>query len=129
MFSLLLLTLLYEHHLKQLSYFVSGQNVIQSPPELTVNEGMEVALSCHADVAVASMAWYIQKPGQTPQYLLQGFTREDDLPDYWKGRLAAKTFPLNITKVKMSDSGTYYCAMRPTLCEEYKEDVQEHHNN
>uniref|UniRef100_A0A8C5MAS5 Ig-like domain-containing protein n=1 Tax=Leptobrachium leishanense TaxID=445787 RepID=A0A8C5MAS5_9ANUR len=73
---------------------VSGQNVIQSPPELTVNEGMDVALSCHADVAVTSMAWYIQKPGQTPQYLLQ-----------------EKLSTLSISNLKITDSATYWCAL------------------
>uniref|UniRef100_A0A8C5M4G9 Ig-like domain-containing protein n=1 Tax=Leptobrachium leishanense TaxID=445787 RepID=A0A8C5M4G9_9ANUR len=115
-----------------LSDCVSGQNVIQSPPELTVNEGMKAELSCHADVAVNYMAWYIQKPGQTPQYLLQGFTREDDLPDYWKGRLFHKydstkrEMPMNISKLTVADSGTYYCAMEPTLSRKHYVYVQYH---
>uniref|UniRef100_A0A8C5PAV0 Ig-like domain-containing protein n=1 Tax=Leptobrachium leishanense TaxID=445787 RepID=A0A8C5PAV0_9ANUR len=116
-------------------YLASGDVVTQTPLAVTINEGFDMALTCSTDVAAEYMAWYIQEPGQVPSYLLQSYTKPEDLDNDRKGRLffkynsVAKTFPLNITKVKMSDSGTYYCAMRPTLCEEYNEDVQEHHNN
>ncbi|CAH2294564.1 TCR alpha V3 [Pelobates cultripes] len=109
---------------------ISGIIVTQLPPTVTTNEGMMGSLSCSSDAAADYMFWYIQKPGQTIQYLFQGYTKQEDLDKDMKGRFFYKTdstnkqFPLNITELRVSDSGTYYCAMRPTLGEEHKEYVQ-----
>ncbi|CAH2294561.1 TCR alpha V3 [Pelobates cultripes] len=110
--------------------FVSGEKVTQSPPEVTSGEGTQAMFFCSTDVTASSMYWYIQKPGQVPRLLFRDFTKEEDLDEEVKGRLSYKydrtknQFPLNITKVRIADAGTYYCAMNPTLYKKHKEDVQ-----
>uniref|UniRef100_A0A8C5MBP9 Ig-like domain-containing protein n=1 Tax=Leptobrachium leishanense TaxID=445787 RepID=A0A8C5MBP9_9ANUR len=104
------------------SALISGEKVTQSPTEVTVDEGSYAAFFCTTDVTATNMFWYIQKAGHVPNLLVRDFTRENELDEEMKGRLSFKydrttrQFPLNITNVKMTDAGTYYCAMYPTLC-------------
>ncbi|MEE6509528.1 hypothetical protein FKM82_026770 [Ascaphus truei] len=108
----------------------SGDQVTQSPSEVTAREGMEATLSCSYDVAAYNMFWYVQKPGQTLHLLLRETTKNKDLEEELKDRFFHnhdknnKHFPLNITRLRTSDSGTYYCAVSPTLGGEHKANVQ-----
>uniref|UniRef100_A0A8C5M6U8 Immunoglobulin V-set domain-containing protein n=1 Tax=Leptobrachium leishanense TaxID=445787 RepID=A0A8C5M6U8_9ANUR len=68
-----------------LSGFVSGDVVTQTPLQMTVTEGLDVALTCSTDVAANSMAWYIQEPGENPSYLFQSFSQPEDLDNDRKG--------------------------------------------
>ncbi|KAG8455494.1 hypothetical protein GDO86_001615 [Hymenochirus boettgeri] len=73
------------------------------------------------------MFWYLQKPGQAIQFLLQDITKKKDLKEEFKGRIdyqhdkTNKQFPMNITSAKITDSGTYYCVMSPTVFNQHKE--------
>ncbi|OCU01442.1 hypothetical protein XELAEV_18007231mg [Xenopus laevis] len=102
----------------------SGAKVTQSPPEISISEGMEATLSCSYDETAYAVFWYLQKPGKSPQFILQDFTKNEDLNEEYKDRFnanhdkATKQFPLSIKLTKITDSGTYLCAMRPTLCDE-----------
>nr|DBA22604.1 TPA: hypothetical protein GDO54_013621 [Pyxicephalus adspersus] len=78
------------------------------------------------------MFWYIRKPGQTINMLLQEYTKQEDLEEEYNGRFSYnndktnKKFPLNITNVRVSDSGTYYCVFSDTLCDVHEQDVQKY---
>ncbi|KAE8633691.1 hypothetical protein XENTR_v10002027 [Xenopus tropicalis] len=87
---------------------------------------MEVTFDCSYDETAYAVFWYLQKPGKSPQFILQDFTKNEDLSEEYKDRLNAKHdketkhFPLTIKLAKMTDSATYLCAMRPTLCDKLK---------
>nr|DBA22608.1 TPA: hypothetical protein GDO54_013625 [Pyxicephalus adspersus] len=76
------------------------------------------------------MFWYVHKPGQTIKMMLQEFTKKEDIEEEYNGRLfynidrTNKKFPLNITNVRVSDTGTYYCVSSDTLCDVHEQDVQ-----
>nr|AAH85024.1 Unknown (protein for MGC:98990) [Xenopus laevis] len=77
---------------------------------------MEATLSCSYDETAYAVFWYLQKPGKSPQFILQDFTKNEDLNEEYKDRFnanhdkATKQFPLSIKLTKITDSGTYLCA-------------------
>uniref|UniRef100_A0A8C5MBJ1 Immunoglobulin V-set domain-containing protein n=1 Tax=Leptobrachium leishanense TaxID=445787 RepID=A0A8C5MBJ1_9ANUR len=78
---------------------------------------MEINVVTLHKIIATNMFWYIQKAGHVPNLLVRDFTRENELDEEMKGRLSFKydrttrQFPLNITNVKMTDAGTYYCKL------------------
>ncbi|CAJ0924678.1 unnamed protein product [Ranitomeya imitator] len=113
-----------------LMYCTLGQTVTQSPLNVLVGEGMEVPLSCSYDQTAYNLFWYIQKPGHTMKMLLNGLNKDSDLEEEYRGRVfftsdkTKKIIPLNITKIRMSDTGTYYCVFSATLCQVHEQDAQ-----
>nr|DBA22616.1 TPA: hypothetical protein GDO54_013633 [Pyxicephalus adspersus] len=87
-------------------------------------------MDCSYDGSAYAMFWYLQKPGQNLQFLLQELTKDDDLAEDLKGRgnykhnNSSRQFPLRLNILRFSDSGTYYCALSSTLYEGNVEDVQ-----
>ncbi|KAG8596307.1 hypothetical protein GDO81_001833, partial [Engystomops pustulosus] len=96
-----------------------GQTVTQSPPSIFISEGGEVPLSCSYDQAAYNMFWYIERPGQAIKLLLSSYHK--DVEEEYRDRVFSffdktnRRFPLNITKIRMSDTGTYYCIFSATV--------------
>uniref|UniRef100_A0A3B3Q2D3 T-cell receptor alpha/delta variable 22.0 n=1 Tax=Paramormyrops kingsleyae TaxID=1676925 RepID=A0A3B3Q2D3_9TELE len=96
----------------------AGDDISPEREEVSSNEGESVTLSCSYSTTsdYIYLYWYRQHSNQAPQYLLY---KDDNAPEY-KERFdaslnrTAKTVPLTVQNVQLSDSAVYYCALRPT---------------
>ncbi|XDA78120.1 hypothetical protein R6Z07F_008220 [Ovis aries] len=90
---------------------VSGMDVVQSPPALSLQEGSSSTLRCNFSTLSDNVQWYLQNPGGRLIHLfyIPSGTKQD-------GRLNATTVPkerhssLHISSSQTTDSGTYFCA-------------------
>uniref|UniRef100_A0A3B3Q635 Ig-like domain-containing protein n=1 Tax=Paramormyrops kingsleyae TaxID=1676925 RepID=A0A3B3Q635_9TELE len=108
--------------------------VTQSTDDVTVFEGMRVTLDCgYETTATLYLFWYKQYPNESPKYILrrEKFGEGDTAPGY-KERFdaslntSAKTVPLTVQNVQLSDSAVYYCALRPTVRITFSHPLQKH---
>ncbi|CAM4735666.1 unnamed protein product [Leuciscus chuanchicus] len=90
--------------------------VTQSPSITAVQPGEEVRINCKtsSDVYVSSgyhrLAWYSQKPGETPKLLIYYATsRNTGTPSRFSGSGSYSDFTLTISGVQTEDTGDYYC--------------------
>nr|6U9S_B Chain B, 5A6 FAB Light Chain [Mus musculus]6U9S_E Chain E, 5A6 FAB Light Chain [Mus musculus] len=89
----------------------------QSPLSLPVTPGEPASISCkssqsllHSRTRKNYLAWYLQKPGQSPQLLIYwASTRESGVPDRFSGSGSGTDFTLKISRVEAEDVGVYYC--------------------
>ncbi|KAE8633716.1 hypothetical protein XENTR_v10002051 [Xenopus tropicalis] len=98
-----------------------ADKVLQNP-FLAVEYGEKVTLNCTYETTNSDpyLHWYIQRPGERPHFILlrHQFSKEEDEPG---GKYSAKlnkeskSVDLRISGVSESDSGLYYCALRPTV--------------
>ncbi|XP_051911936.1 T cell receptor alpha chain MC.7.G5-like [Hippocampus zosterae] len=103
---------------------ISGQTVHQPEPEVPAVEGEAVTLGCSSDSSISTeyIFWYKQEVNSLPDFILstsqfgQG-KKGEKYADRYHCRMDASTWqaPLHIEHVKPSDSGVFYCALRPTL--------------
>ena len=92
---------------------VQGVDVEQSPPALSLQEGVSYTLRCNFSTFPQSVNWYFQNP---EGYIIHLFY----IPSGTKqnGRLKATTIPterrssLHISSSQTTDSGTYFCAVQ-----------------
>ncbi|XP_078391447.1 uncharacterized protein LOC144673560 [Cetorhinus maximus] len=97
----------------------SSSMIFQNPPVQTSPAGDTVTLRCgYAGFCQYTVHWYRQSPGQAPEYLLQRHTSgEENKEKAAGGRISASIDPaekiswLNISKLQLSDSAVYYCAL------------------
>ncbi|MBN3270747.1 TVA3 protein, partial [Polyodon spathula] len=100
---------------------IQGDTVTQSSNSTLVKETEDTTIHYKYDGTAAYLFWYIQDPNQAPQLILSDYSQAEDLPPRFQNRFSAspdkteKIFHLNITAAVLSDSATYFCALRPTL--------------
>ncbi|KAG2465607.1 KV5A2 protein, partial [Polypterus senegalus] len=86
-------------------------SVTQPSAPKSVSPGGSVTFSCTTGSNVYSyMAWYQQRPGQTPKLLIYGAsTRYSDTPSRFSGSGSGTSYSLTISGVQPEDAGHYYC--------------------
>ncbi|CAM2103171.1 unnamed protein product [Caretta caretta] len=96
-----------------------SQFTLTQPPAVSVSIGNTVKLSCamSSGYAFGSVAWYQQKNGNIPRYLLRYKTDSDkhqgsEVPSRFSGSKDAsnKIGYLTITSAEAEDEADYYCA-------------------
>uniref|UniRef100_A0A4W5K0G1 Ig-like domain-containing protein n=1 Tax=Hucho hucho TaxID=62062 RepID=A0A4W5K0G1_9TELE len=102
----------------------AGENVIQPTEDVMVVEGQPTTLSCQFDTADLSpyLFWYKQQTNSNPIFMLRRDTFSSgetttEFQERFDARLnfTAKSVPLTIQRVQLSESAVYYCALRPTV--------------
>ncbi|KAG9338448.1 hypothetical protein JZ751_025852, partial [Albula glossodonta] len=95
-----------------------GDSVTQNH-SIFVTEKEKALLYCQYETTYSApdFFWYIQLENKSPQLLYDGYRQDNKEGFKARPDNSAKTFNLEIAAAGLSDSATYYCAMRPTLCE------------
>ncbi|KAI1882942.1 hypothetical protein AGOR_G00240080, partial [Albula goreensis] len=104
-----------------------GDSVLQNGT-MVLAENEKASLYCKYDTTDTApyLYWYIQLGKTSPELILsnlnvngkafkEGFKANPDK--------SAKTFNLEIAAAGLSDSATYYCALKPTLCESFQDGI------
>ncbi|KAK1156675.1 hypothetical protein AOXY_G25694 [Acipenser oxyrinchus oxyrinchus] len=100
-----------------------ADSVTQHSNSIVLKQRESSIIQCKYETAGTAQGvfWYIQDPNQAPQLILSEYSEKEDIPPRFQHRFSAshnnaeKTFHLNITAAVLSDSATYFCALRPTL--------------
>ncbi|XP_067833086.1 T cell receptor alpha chain MC.7.G5-like, partial [Heptranchias perlo] len=98
----------------------SSLSVSQRLPRQTSTAGDTVTISCeYSGLCPYTVHWYSQCPGQAPKYLLQRHTSgAGNNKNAAGGRISASIDPVKkisrliISKLQLSDSAVYHCALR-----------------
>uniref|UniRef100_A0A4W5KEZ9 Ig-like domain-containing protein n=1 Tax=Hucho hucho TaxID=62062 RepID=A0A4W5KEZ9_9TELE len=102
----------------------AGENVTQPTDDVMVVEGQPATLTCLFDTADPSpyLFWYKQQANGNLMFMLRRdkFGEKKtatEFKDRFDARLnfTAKSVPLTIQRVQLSDSAVYYCALKPTV--------------
>ncbi|KAG5285307.1 hypothetical protein AALO_G00001930, partial [Alosa alosa] len=99
----------------------AGQVTVTQSPNLSILPGKTVSINCNFDKAVYHdcgpsgvsydcLAWYLQKPGETPKLLIRWVShRASGTSDRFSGAGSKTGFTLTISNVQPEDAGDYYC--------------------
>ncbi|KAJ8274529.1 hypothetical protein COCON_G00091540 [Conger conger] len=97
-----------------------GDSVLQNHSVfLTENEMASLYCQYETTSTAPGLFWYIQRDTKSPELILNNYSIRGN--GYKEGLTAHleksdRTFNLKIAAAVLSDSATYYCALRPTLC-------------
>ena len=111
--------------------------VLQRGGDVTATKGEAVTLSCEYNTTStnAYLFWYKQHANGSPKFILNRVSFSNDSGDTveeFRDRFSSnvdpikKSVPLRIQKAQLSDSGIYYCALRPTVLRKHRHTVQKH---
>uniref|UniRef100_A0A8C4X3B3 Ig-like domain-containing protein n=1 Tax=Erpetoichthys calabaricus TaxID=27687 RepID=A0A8C4X3B3_ERPCA len=86
-------------------------SVTQPSAPKSVSPGGSVTFSCTTGSNVYSwMAWYQQRPGQTPKLLIyKASSLSSGTPSRFTGSGSGTSYSLTISGVQPEDAGHYYC--------------------
>uniref|UniRef100_A0A673M0W4 Ig-like domain-containing protein n=1 Tax=Sinocyclocheilus rhinocerous TaxID=307959 RepID=A0A673M0W4_9TELE len=92
--------------------------------QMTANEAAQVTLLCNYSTSFSNayLFWYKQLPNRSPTFILKEFKKRFNA----SLNTQAKSVPLTIQDVCVSDSAVYYCALRPTVTETHSTLTQKH---
>ncbi|CAM4646274.1 unnamed protein product, partial [Lepidochelys olivacea] len=101
-----------------------ADSVTQTEGSVIIRQGDPVRLNCTYQFSLTATLtyplWYVQFPSQLPRLFLRDLGREDSDEGITKGFDAThdkklKSFHLWKPSSELSDSATYYCAVRDTV--------------
>ncbi len=85
---------------------------------LTVSVGSSVTLNCRSSSTglTSSLAWYHQRPGQTPKLLFYGVgSKMSGVSERFTDGRSGTNFMLNVRNVQSEDAGDYYSQQHSEL--------------
>nr|AAO84651.1 Ig kappa light chain [Tachyglossus aculeatus] len=84
--------------------------VTQSPEFVTESPGGSVTINCKLSSRTSFVAWYQQKPGQTPKLIIyDNSKRPSGVPDRFSGSGSGTDFTFTISRLEVDDAADYYC--------------------
>ncbi|XP_010637806.1 uncharacterized protein LOC104873041 [Fukomys damarensis] len=89
----------------------------EAPDSLALSPGETATLTCKANQSIRnSLAWYQQKSGQAPRFLIYGaFTRATGIPAWFTGSGSGTDFTLTISSLE--DIAVYHCYQYSARCD------------
>lgn len=83
----------------------------QSPSLVSAAVGDTVTMNCQVDESIyKALAWYQQKPGQSPKLLIYGASYlQSGVPSRFKGSGTGTEYTFTISGVQPEDAATCYC--------------------
>ncbi len=90
---------------------------VTQPEVVTVSEGQNATIECKTEPGIdgLGLAWYQQKPGETPKLIIYGVNElyDESFSRFsGNGELDETDFTLTISGVQTEDAGHYYCQSR-----------------
>ncbi|MBN3288583.1 TVA1 protein, partial [Polyodon spathula] len=105
--------------------FLRGDSVNQTAFPIMVKEGQTVQIPCSYKLSSstsANLLWYRQYASGSMEFVLLKYTSAGQvyetpgaLGERFSAEVDSQRFTLSITRVLLSDSLMYYCALRPTV--------------